>query len=102
MKYLVLLLFCTTASAADITLSWVSSSNTTGYRVYQSIDNGITWGQVADETTLPIVVTVPDTGLVLLYVESYNGIDGTPRRESGFYYNGDWALPVTPANVMMQ
>ena len=91
------------AVAADITLTWDTDPNATGYRVYQSTDLGANWTLAADAPSLPITVSgLPDSGLVLLSTENYNAQGVAERVDVGFYYNGDWAtaaLPSPPQNM---
>ena len=80
-------------NAADVTVSWDADPAAVSYRVYQSIDAGTTWTLEAESTTLPIIVPVPDAGLVLLQGCAVSALVEVCRTETGFFYNGDWKPP---------
>ena len=85
-------LFSTVAPGADVVHKWDTTINADGYRLYQSVDNGVTWVQVGLDTTETTMVAlgVPDSGLVLFRVSAFNAVDETIREWSGSWYNGDW------------
>lgn len=103
MKYIAFLsafLFASAACAAEIIINWDAIPNASGYRVYQSVDLGATWQQVAEVATLPVTVSnVPDAGLVLFRAAAFNSADEAVRTETGFFYNGDWSPLAPPANM---
>jgi len=81
--------------AADINLAWNASEKATGYKIYQSVDNGATWESGLDvgNVLTYIVPFVPDSGLVLFRVSAYNTKGETITYWSGAWYNGDWRPP---------
>jgi opacity protein-like surface antigen len=91
-----LCLFCmgTVALAADVKLSWDPVDGATGYKIFQSLDVGQTWTQVADVTNGSTVETTltgePDSGLILYRASAYNENEEALRTEAGAWYNGDW------------
>jgi len=80
----------TAVQAGDVALSWDAGVNVTGYKVYQSVDQGTTWTIVADVNTNSVTITPPNTGLVLYRVSVYSASDESIRLTSGIWYNEDW------------
>lgn len=80
------------AYAADVGHKWDAVDGADGYRLYQSVDNGVTWVQTGSDvtTTTMTAIGVPDTGLVLFRVSAFNASGETIREWSGSWYNGDW------------
>jgi len=102
MKTLVFLLTLAIASvaySADLNLSWDPSTGATGYKVYMSTDQGTTWDAGIDVglVTAYTYLAVPDSGLVLFRVESYNANGNALRSDAGAWYNGDWVPPTAPS-----
>lgn len=91
---LLIVLFATSVWAADVTMSWDASEGATGYKIYQTVDNGLTWDAGTDvgNVTQYTVINVPDSGLVLFKVSAYNTQNESIRSWSGAWYNGDWKL----------
>jgi len=88
---LLILFFAATANAADVSLSWDASPGATGYRIYQSVDQGIIWSEIGDVTgTSALATGIADTGLVLFRISAYNTQGESVRTWSGAWYNGDW------------
>jgi hypothetical protein len=83
------------ASAADITLSWDAVQDATGYKIYASVDMGITWDAGFDvgNVTTHVCLTQPDSGLILYRVSAYNDQGEAIRFEAGAWYNGSWRPP---------
>ena len=82
------------AYAADVTLKWDASANATGYKIYQSTDNGSSWDSGTDvgDVLTYTLSGVPDSGLVLFKVSAYNSQGEAVRSWSGAWYNGSWKL----------
>ncbi len=92
-----LMLMPLSAMAADVNISWDASTNATGYNVYQSIDNGVTWTLNADVGNVTYATVIaPDSGLTLFRVSAYNATGEVIRTEAGVWYNGDLVLPDKP------
>lgn len=85
--------------AADVDYFWDTDPTVQEYRVYHSVDGGATWLGPTVSPTIPVTVTVPDSGLVILRAANWSATTGEINRpEAGIWYNGDWK-PVTPANM---
>lgn len=93
-------LFATSVWAADVSLKWDPSTGAAGYKVYKSVDNGLTWdaGIDAGAATSFVAAGVPDSGLVLFRVSAYNARGEAIRSWSGAWFCGDWRLD-SPAGV---
>ena len=89
-----IVLFASSVYAADVNLTWDVSSGATGYKIYQTVDNGLTWDAGVDvgNVTVYTKTAVPDSGLVLFRVSAYNAQGEAVRSWSGAWYNGDWKL----------
>jgi len=86
--------------AADVTLSWDANPAATGYKIQMSIDQGKTWQAEQDSTAATFLYkSVPDTGLVLFRIASYNAASKTYRTEAGAWYCGDWKPIVAPVGA---
>ena len=94
---LLILTVATPAISADVVLSWNASAPATGYKLYQSVDQGATWDAGTDvgNVTNHLILNVPDSGLVLFRVGAYNTFGESIRTWSGAWYNGDWQLPAS-------
>ncbi len=84
--------------AASVDLRWEAVPGATGYKVYQSINAGVSWTVAA---TLGNVLTatltnVPDTGEVLFRFSAFNAQTETIRMNAGVWYNGSW----TPLSIL--
>ena len=63
------------AQAAEITLTWGSAENATGYKIYKSLDNGETWDAGTDiGNVTTYVYDAEETGLILFRISAYNNI----------------------------
>lgn len=87
-------LFASIAYSADVTLTWDASDGAIGYKVYISVDNGVTWTEARDVENILIctLTNVPDKGLLLFKVSAYNANGEAVRDWSGAWFNGDWKL----------
>ena len=85
------------AFGASITVKWDAVTSTpavTGYRIYQSIDDGITWTlNTPVGNVLTATITVPDTGLVILRIGAVNSAGESIRYTAGAWYKGNMAAP---------
>ncbi len=61
------------AFAADVTLQWDAVIGATGYKIYISIDNGVTWPTVKDvgAVTTYVWIGVPDNVMVHFKSSAY-------------------------------
>jgi len=85
--------------AADFTLKWDPVANVTGYRVYQSIDQGATWTQTADvpaPTTDYRVLGAPDDQLIFYRVSSYTATAESSPSWRGVWFDARIKPPVPP------
>jgi hypothetical protein len=89
------------AKAVDITLKWDAVQGATGYKIYQSVNQGTAWTMVKDTLTAitSTVITAPDTGLILYRVSAYNAQGEAINTGAGAWYNGVWKLPANPVGV---
>lgn len=81
--------------AADVTLSWDSSPNATGYKLYKSLDQGATWGPPVDvgNVTTFEYKDVEETGLILFRASAYNASAESINFWAGAWYNFLWKPP---------
>ena len=95
-----LILIALPVYAADINLKWNAVPNATGYKVYRSVDQGLTWVEVVDlpETTV-LLTAQPETGFVIYRVSAYNVNGEALRSWSGAWYNKDWMPPSDPSGA---
>jgi len=78
------------AYAADVTLRWdASQGDATGYKVYQSIDGGVTWDAGTDvgNVTQTIMTSVAEDSLILFRISAYNTATESIRGHSGAWYD---------------
>lgn len=74
------------AWADQITLNWNVQAGVTVYKIYQSVDKGVTWTFVQDATLNSAVVTVVGDRLVMLRVASVsNGIESAGNWKGAWY-----------------
>ena len=87
------------AMAVDIEMEWDVSPGATGYKIYKSIDNGVTWdsgidvGNIIEYTYL----NVEETGLVIFRVSAYNDAGESVTYWAGAWYNHLWLPPAPTA-----
>jgi len=88
---------CGMAMAVDVNLKWAAAPNSTGYKIYKSLDNGATWDAGIDVglVTEHIYLGVEETGLVLFRVGAYNAAGEAISYWSGAFYNYLWMPPLT-------
>ena len=83
------LAFVAVAYATPITLQWDPSPLATGYHLFKSLDQGVTWVQIADVTGTPpptsVLIQAEDGKLVLYRASAYNA-----NGESIQYTRGAW------------
>jgi hypothetical protein len=94
--FLLIPVVCFSASAD---LLWHAVPGATGYKIWQSVNNGVSWTMVKDVSGGTVVTTtltnVPDTGLVLFRFSAYSAQNETIRMDAGVWFNGTWKpLPV--------
>jgi len=93
---LIILLFATSAYAADITVDWQLVDGADGYKIYQSTDLWATSTlnkTVEDGSISQTVVTVPDTVIILLRASAYNSSGESIRLDAGVFYWGNAPMP---------
>jgi len=90
-----MLIFAVNCLAADVLLKWDAAQYATGYKLYISADNGVTWDAGIDvgNVTQYTYLGVPDTGLQLFRVSAYNQYGETITAWAGSWFNGDWIPP---------
>lgn len=76
------------ALADQVTLNWNIAAGVSGYKVYKSIDKGVTWVFVVDAPTNSIIITVEGDKLVLIKVTTMVGTLETPNNWRGAWYDG--------------
>ena len=101
---LFLLFIPTICHATDVTLKWDAATGATGYKLYQSTDNGATWDAGVDvgNVTSYVYPNVPESGLVLFRVSAYNATDEAVRYEAGAWYNFLWKPPQATSGLGVQ
>lgn len=94
---IVFLLFTNIALAVDATLAWEVSEGSTGYKIYKSLDNGVTWDTGIDvgNVTNYLYTGIEETGLVLFRVSAYNTAGDTINYWSGAWFNYLWLPPLS-------
>ena len=85
--------------AIDLKISWDKNPDATGYKVYESVDQGATWQQVLDTNSTNTTLTMPEHGLVLIRISAYNRSGEAIRTGSGIWFNGNWLPPKRPKDV---
>ena len=99
-----ILLFAGMAQAADITLKWDAQTDATGFKIYRSLDSGVTWEvvQTVGAVTQVTLNGQPDTGLVMFRAAATNASGEEIRYEAGVWYNGSWKPPADPTGTGIQ
>jgi hypothetical protein len=99
----IVLFFAGLALGADATLKWDPSEGATGYKIYQSTDQGATWDAGVDvgNVTEYLYQGIPDTGLVMFRASAYNASGESIKYGSGCWYNGSFAPPEQPSGLGM-
>jgi len=75
--------------AADVTLTWDAVAGATGYKLYMSTDQGVSWDpgtDVGDVTTYAVAGVVEDR-LVMWRASAYNASNEAIRFEAGVWYD---------------
>ena len=92
------------ATAADVTLKWDPVTGATGYKVYQSVDNGTTWSAATDvgNVTQRVFTGVSETTMVLFRVGAYNATGDAVRFEAGAWYDFRKKPPGAPSGAGIQ
>ena len=90
--YAIIILFLTLTVpvfAADINLRWDPVVGAAGYKIYKSLDLGVTWspGMDVGNITTSAVLNVEENILVLFRVSAYNSIEEAIRTEYGAWYD---------------
>lgn len=96
-----ILLVAGTVFAADVNLEWDASDGATGYNIYKSLDNGVTWDAGVDigVGTTYTYTNVEETGLVLFRVSAYNATGEAIRYWSGAWYDHTKMPPDDPGGA---
>jgi len=95
-------LFLITSSwAVDLPVAWDAASGATGYKLYQSLDGGITWSPGADmgNVTSAVLVNVAETGLILYRLSAYNANGETITTWQGAWYDHTKRPPDAPVGL---
>lgn len=91
------------AGAASITLQWDPSTGATGYHLFKSLDNGVTWVQIADVTGSPLpttaVIQAEDGKLVLYRVSAYNANGEAIQYTRGAWYDSALVPPAAAGGL---
>ena len=99
--FTIILFWGYTVFAQDINLKWDASTGATGYNIYMSTDDGISWctPQDAGDAVTYTYLGVPATGLILFRVSAYNTQGEYIRYWSGAWYCEDWKPLQSPAGA---
>jgi len=83
--------------AADITLKWEASTDATGYKIYKSLDLGVTWDAGIDvgNVTTHVYTGVEETGIVLFRMGAYNSFGEAIMYWAFAGYNHLWRPPLS-------
>ena len=92
----IILALSTACYAATTTIMWDAVPGATGYKAYQSLDNGTTWTYVMQTTTNQAAVTHGDTGVILLRVSAFNNTGEAIRLNAGIMVWPDAPQPPPP------
>ena len=97
----ILFLMVGTVFAADVNLKWDAVDGATGYNIYKSLDNGVTWDAGTDigAGTTYAYTNVEETGLVLFRVSAYNVTGEAIRYWSGAWYDKTKMPPDDPGGA---
>ena len=93
----ILFLMAGTAFAVDATLNWDASADATGYKIFKSLDLGVTWDAGIDvgNVTTYLYTNIEETGLVIFRVSAYNDFGETINFWSGAWFNYLWLPPLS-------
>ena len=102
--YAILILFLILTApvlAADINLQWDPSEGATGYKIYKSLDLGVTWGPGVDvgNVTISRALNIEENILVLFRVSAYNQTGEAIRTEYGAWYDHRKKPPFNPTGL---
>ena len=86
---LLLLLVSYTSHAADIRLKWNPVETATSYKVFISLDTGVTWGSGIDAggATEHVIIDLPEDALILFKVGAYNEYGANICHWAGAWYD---------------
>ena len=74
--------------AADVKLDWDASAGATGYKVYMSLDKGVTWLAPLTTTTKPFVYPgVPEDKEIKFKISAFNGVTEAVNNYAGVWYD---------------
>ncbi len=78
------------AFADSVTLKWDPSTGATSYKLYTSLDQGITWSAGVDvgNVTQYIMTNVPGNVFVMFKVSALNGVAESVTHWMGAWYDG--------------
>ena len=87
--------------AADINLKWDPSEGATGYKIYKSLDIGVTWSPGTDvgNVTTFRVLNVEENIIILFRVSAYNQTGEAIRTEYGAWYDHRKKPPLNPSGL---
>lgn len=98
---LVFIFMASLAPAADINLRWDPSDGATGYKIYKSLDLGVTWSvgmDVGNVETIRIL-NVEENLLILFRISAYNQTGEAIRTEYGAWYDHRKKPPINPTGL---
>ena len=102
--FLLTILIASVAYGADKQLNWDAAAGATGYKIYMSIDNAVTWDAGIDvgNVTTYLYTNIPDTGVVLFRFSAYNVNGEAIRYDSMVAHCGDCGPPQAVPGVGIQ
>lgn len=99
--FLTLLFVSPVWAVSDVTLAWDAVPGATGYKLYQSIDGGVTWTAPTDvgNVTTKTLTGVSDTVFILWKVSAYNAVAEAVSHWQGAWYDGRKKPPVVASGL---
>lgn len=96
-----IMFFSSFSLAAEVNLKWDASAGATGYKIYKSIDQGVTWSTGVDVGNVVTfkVLNVEETVLVLFRVSAYNLTGEVIRTEYGAWFDNRKKPPANPSGL---
>ncbi len=89
--YVIAIILVSSFALADsVTLKWDASTGATSYKLYTSIDQGVTWGTGLDvgNVTQYVMASVPGNVSVMFKVSALNGTVESVTHWMGAWYDG--------------
>lgn len=98
--FCLVLAFCSSASADDVTLSWDAATGATGYNLYMSLDGGATW-EMRDigNATSYVWTGVPNDQEVRWKIGAYNTIGEAVNEWATVNYDATKKPPAAPVGL---